>query len=125
MKKFLAYAISGVVGLLISAAVYAAPVATFTGPTGTNPIDPPNILGGMNTMLNNLNGAISNGAALGTSVGIFSNGGFQIQSLASTSTNMTIGARLPNGGLLVSNTAKFFLTFFDSQGVQSYIPVWQ
>lgn len=130
MKKFLGYTLS-VVGALVFALVLgvaqASPVVPFTGPAGTNPLDPPNILGGMNTMLNNLNAAISNGSTLGTNVGLFSNANFQIAGVSSgaSNTGLSFGLIVPNPSTLGQTTIKFFLTFFDSLGRQSYIPVWQ
>ena len=122
MKKFLT---ALVVGLLFVAGAHAAQVPTYTGPAGTNPYDPSNIAGVINQIIQSYDLAIGNGAALGTHVGLFSEGGFQFSGGNSVG-SLTLGLvqpTSPNG--LVSNTAKFFITFFDSKGVQSYIPVWQ
>lgn len=124
MKKFLAYTIALVVGVLFSAAAYAGQVPGFTGPAGSNPYDPSNIAGVFNQIIQSYDLAIGNGAALGTHVGLFSEGGFQYGGVTSTG-SLTLGSVFPSPSTLASTTVKFFITFFDSKGVQSFIPVWQ
>ncbi len=125
MKSLFAFVTALVVAAFVASVAYASPATVFTGPAGTNPLnDGQNVLSSLNQSLNEINAAISNGAALGTSVGIFSNGGFQVMGQASTG-SMTLGTSFPTPSTLGSTTVKFYLTFFDSQGKQSYIPVWQ
>ena len=125
MKKLFQGIATLVVGLLVSATVYAAQVPTYTGPAGTNPYDPSNIAGVFNQLIQQYDAAIGNGAGLGTHVGLFSEGGFQLAGITSVG-SLTLGLVAPNTPFgLTSNTVKFFLTFFDSQGRQSFIPVWQ
>lgn len=124
MKKFLAFTMALVVGALFSATVFAGQVPSFTGPAGTNPYDPSNIAGVFNQIIQQYDLAIGNGAQLGTHVGLFSEGGFQWGGVTSVG-SLTIGLVQPSPSTLASTTVKFFLTFFDSKGVQSYVPVWQ
>lgn len=124
MKKLFSGIAALVVGLLISAAVQAGQVPAYTGPAGANPYDPSNIAGVINQMLTNFDLAIGNGAQLGTHVGLFSEGGFQWGGVASVG-SLSLGTQFPSPSTLGSTTVKFWLTFFDSKGVQSFMPVWQ
>lgn len=129
MKQFLRGMVSTVVGVLVGLAIigvaYAGSVTPFTALNGTNPVvGIPATQPDFNTVINSLNLAIGNGAGLGTNVGVFSGGGFQIASITSVG-SLTLGLKSPNPSTLGSTTVKFFLTFIDSLGVQSYIPVWQ
>ena len=127
MKKLFQGIATLVVGLLVSATVYAAQVQTYTGPAGANPYDPSNIAGVFNQLIQNYDAAIGNGSQLGTHVGLFSEGGFQLGATSKTG-SMTLGTTQPGAtgtNTLGSLTVKFYINFVDSLGVQSYIPVWQ
>lgn len=128
MKKLLI-----ALGMIVAAsAAFAGSVPLATGPGGTNPVDPPNMVGGLNTTITNLNAAISPGSsATGanmTNTGIFTGSSFQLAAITSTG-SMTLGTVRPgpNGiaASLGSLTTKFFITFTDSLGNQAYIPVWE
>ncbi len=117
--------VGALVGLAVLGAAYAGSVNPFTGPSGTNPIQGiPGTLPDFNTAVNSLNAAISNGAGGGAQVGIFTGATFQLGSVTSVG-SLTLGLKQPTPSTLGSTTVKFFLTFVDSQGVLSYIPVWQ
>lgn len=128
MKNFLrGFAIAALLAVSGISLAYAGSVSTMTGPTGTNPALAPQGLPDYNTIINGLNAAISNGAALGTQTGVFTGATFQLTATSKTG-SMTLGTIQPGAsGLstLGSLTVKFFINFVDSLGVQSYIPVWQ
>lgn len=127
MKKLFAGIATLAVGAVVALGLGIAQAGQLplgTSPAGTNPIDPPNILGAVNQTLTGVNLAIGNGAALGQHVGLFSEGGFQIAGVTSVGA-LSLGLNFPSPSTLGSTTVKFWLTFFDSQGKQSYIPVWQ
>jgi hypothetical protein len=129
MKRFLialALVAISMLGYTVGPALAGA-VTPLTGPAGTNPAAVPNNLGDYNTIINNLNAAISNGAALGTNTGVFTGSTFQIPGTSKTG-SMSLGTIQPgNAGLstLGSLTVKFFINIVDSVGNNAYIPVWE
>ena len=124
MKKTYAFLAAVVVGILVATAAIAGTVTPFTGPAGTNPIKFPAVESDLNSLINALNAAISNGQIAGVQTGIFTGQSFQIGNVTSTG-SLTLGTVFPSPSTLGSTTSKFWLTFFDSQGKLSYIPVWQ
>ncbi len=135
MNKWFASIVAAL--LFIGAVAYAGNVPIFTGPAGTNPSQSPSIIPDLNSLTQQLNLAISPGftpgglTVGGGNVGIFSGGGFQLGVATLASSGLTTGTFVPGQGgssqtnTLVSQTVKFFITFMASNGVQSYIPVWQ
>lgn len=122
MKRFL-IALALVAALFATETVgpaLAGSVTQLTGPAGTNPAAVPNNLGDYNTIINAVNAAISQGATSGTlSTGIFSGGSFQVGKASTATLTMT-----SQPASLTTLGVSFFLTFTDSQGVLSFIPVW-
>lgn len=120
-----------VVALLAAGSAFAGSVPLFGGPAQTNPINNPADQADINAMINAMNGSIGPGMTTGTltGVGIFTSGSlggtFQSQGLLQTTARSLTTGLLNPAGVGGAATMKFFLTFVDSQGIQSFIPVWQ
>lgn len=141
MKNFtaalLAVVTLSLLGLAGSAFAGALPI--YGGPAQTNPIANPATQPDINALVNAVNGMIGpgmTGGVSGTNLtpgsvgGLFTGGSvtgtFQSQGLLQTGTSLTTGTnciRSSAGGNC--GTFKWFLTFVDSQGIQSFIPVFQ
>lgn len=111
----LAGILAGAVALGVA---FAGSLTLFTGPTGTNPANNAADQADMNAIVNAINSAISPS-------GIFTGGAtFQSASVTfSPAKSLTTGTLGPYQAGNV--TAKGFITFVDSQGIQSFIPYWQ
>lgn len=119
MKRFLAF-LTVLAVFAFSGIAYAGSVAPLTGPAGSNPVTFPAAIGDFNTIINAVNAAISQGATAGTlSTGIFSGASFQVGKASTATLTMT-----SQPASLTTLGVSFFLTFTDSQGVLSFIPVW-
>jgi hypothetical protein len=119
MKRFLA-SLTALAVLAFAGVAYAGSVTQMTGPAGTNPVTFPAAIGDYNTIINAVNAAISQGATVGNlSTGIFSGASFQVGKASTATLTMT-----SQPASLQTLGVSFFLTFTDSQGVLSFIPVW-
>lgn len=132
MKKFAALlAIVSFALLGWTGSVLAGAVPIYGGPAQANPIQNPADQADINALVGALNAAIGPGLSSGNT-GLFTSGSiggtFQSQGLLQGSTNniLTTGIQCirssASGGC---GTFSFFLTFTDSQGVQSFIPVYK
>jgi len=128
MKTFAALAVAAL--LALAGTAFAGSVPIFTGPAGTNPINQPAVQADVNSLINQLNVAIGPGLTTGSISAIFTsgsiNGTFQSQALLQSGNSLTTGTNCirssASGGC---GTFSFFLTFVDSQGNQSFIPVYK
>lgn len=130
--KFFGYtiAVAAFALLALTGAAFAGSVPIFTGPAGTNPINQPAVQGDLNSTIQQLNVAIGPGLTTGSISAIFTsgsiNGTFQSQGLLQGSGALTTGTNcIRSSASGTCGTFSFFLTFVDSQGIQSFIPVYK
>lgn len=138
--KFLGYTIALLALALTTSLANAGALTTYTGPSGTNPVANAITQPDINALVNAINGMIgpgltsganSTGVTPGSVGGLFTSGSltgtFQSQGLLQATNNiLTTGIECirstTSGGC---GTFSFFLTFVDSQGNQSFIPVYK
>lgn len=129
MKKLAAFAVATAF-VLAAVSAFAGSVPIFGGPAQTNPINNPADQADVNSLIQQLNVAIGPGLTTGSVSAIFTsgsiNGTFQSQGLLQTGQSLSTGTNCirssQTGGC---GSFSFFLTFVDSQGNQSFIPVFK